>query len=103
MTFSTYRPISSAVPILLAIALVSGCGGSDDAARRARSASPSAARPVTRATARATVATTAFAPLERRYGARLGVYVLDTGTGRTIVHRADERFAFCSTFKALAA
>ncbi len=41
--------------------------------------------------------------LEREYGARLGVYAVDTGTGATLAHRADERFAFCSTFKALAA
>ncbi|SCG44014.1 beta-lactamase class A [Micromonospora echinaurantiaca] len=41
--------------------------------------------------------------LERRYDARLGVYALATGTGTTIAHRADERFAFCSTFKGLAA
>ena len=43
-----------------------------------------------------------LAALERRFDARLGVFALDTGTGATIVHRADERFAFCSTFKALA-
>jgi beta-lactamase class A len=41
--------------------------------------------------------------LEREYGARVGVYALATGTGATVVHRAGERFAFCSTFKALAA
>jgi beta-lactamase class A len=41
--------------------------------------------------------------LERQFDARLGVYALDTGTGATIEHRADERFAFCSTFKGLAA
>ncbi|MCC8246806.1 class A beta-lactamase [Saccharothrix luteola] len=41
--------------------------------------------------------------LERRFDARLGVYALDTGTGATLAHRADERFAFCSTFKGLAA
>ncbi|MHA6624416.1 class A beta-lactamase [Pseudonocardia sichuanensis] len=41
--------------------------------------------------------------LERRFDARLGVYALDTGSGATIAHRADERFAFCSTFKGLAA
>ncbi|MFB8281548.1 class A beta-lactamase [Nocardia colli] len=40
--------------------------------------------------------------LERRFDARLGVFALATGTGRTIAHRADEPFAFCSTFKALA-
>lgn len=41
--------------------------------------------------------------LERRYDARLGVYAVAIGTGALLVHRADERFAFCSTFKALAA
>jgi beta-lactamase class A len=41
--------------------------------------------------------------LEEEYGARLGVYALDTASGTTVTHRADERFAFCSTFKALAA
>ncbi|MFI9407926.1 class A beta-lactamase [Nocardia sp. NPDC052316] len=41
--------------------------------------------------------------LEQQFGARLGIYALSTGTGRTLTHRADERFAFCSTFKALAA
>ncbi|MFK3983369.1 class A beta-lactamase [Micromonospora sp. NPDC050397] len=44
-----------------------------------------------------------FERLEARFGARLGVYALDTGTGRTVEHRADERFAYASTFKALAA
>ncbi|MGW2231419.1 class A beta-lactamase [Streptomyces formicae] len=41
--------------------------------------------------------------LERKHDARLGVYALSTGTGATLAHRADERFAFCSTFKTLAA
>lgn len=41
--------------------------------------------------------------LEARSGGRLGVGVLDTATGKTFGHRADERFAMCSTFKALAA
>lgn len=45
----------------------------------------------------------ALAALETRFGARLGVYALATGTGATVAHRADERFAFCSTFKMLAA
>jgi len=44
-----------------------------------------------------------LAALERKFEARLGVYALATGTGATITHRADERFAFCSTFKGLAA
>jgi beta-lactamase class A len=40
--------------------------------------------------------------LERTFDARLGVYARATDTGTTIVYRAEERFAFCSTFKALA-
>jgi beta-lactamase class A len=44
-----------------------------------------------------------FSGLEAQFDARLGVYAVDTGTGRTVEQRADERFAFCSTFKALAA
>ncbi|MGC5530625.1 class A beta-lactamase [Streptomyces sp. SR-10] len=45
----------------------------------------------------------AFAALEEEYAARLGVYAVDTGTGRTVAHRDGERFAYASTFKALAA
>lgn len=40
--------------------------------------------------------------LERKYGGRLGIAVLDTGSGRRLAHRADERFPMCSTFKFLA-
>ena len=43
-----------------------------------------------------------LAALERRSGGRLGVAILDTGNGRRIAHRADERFLMCSTFKLLA-
>ncbi|AGZ41231.1 beta-lactamase [Actinoplanes friuliensis DSM 7358] len=44
-----------------------------------------------------------FRDLERRFDARLGVHAVDTGTGRTVGHRADEPFAHASTFKALLA
>ena len=40
--------------------------------------------------------------IERRAGGRLGVAVLSSD-GRRFVHRGDERFPMCSTFKALAA
>ncbi|SDD79833.1 class A beta-lactamase [Actinokineospora iranica] len=46
---------------------------------------------------------TALAELERKYSARLGVYAIDTATNTTITHHPDDRFAFCSAFKALAA
>lgn len=44
-----------------------------------------------------------LAALEREAGGRLGVMILDTGSGRALAHRAHERFAMCSTFKLLAA
>ncbi len=44
-----------------------------------------------------------LAALEQRSGGRLGVAVLDTGTGATAGHRLAERFAMCSTFKVLLA
>ncbi|MGK5639499.1 class A beta-lactamase [Streptomyces sp. URMC 126] len=92
---------------LLSAALLplAGCGGRGRSADAppspdsgGRTAGPPAPGP------RAAHASTArFAELERRYGARLGVYALHTGTGATVTHRADERFAFCSTYKAFVA
>jgi beta-lactamase class A len=40
-----------------------------------------------------------LAELEAKAGGRLGVFILDVTTGRTIGHRVDERFGMCSTFK----
>ena len=39
--------------------------------------------------------------LEAASGGRLGVALLDTGSGRRLQHRGDERFPMCSTFKLL--
>ncbi|WP_411146931.1 class A beta-lactamase [Streptomyces sp. x-80] len=44
-----------------------------------------------------------FKELERKYGARLGVYAVNTGDGKEVAYNADERFAYASTFKAFAA
>jgi beta-lactamase class A len=80
---------------------LAACGGAPD---------PPRTRPAPAATAAAPEPTPAraarpreFRQLERRFGARLGVYAVDTGTGREVVHRAGERFPYASTFKALAA
>ncbi len=43
-----------------------------------------------------------FSALEDKYGARLGVYALDTGDGTTVAYNEDDRFAYASTHKALA-
>ena len=42
-----------------------------------------------------------LAGLERARGGRLGVAMLDTGSGLRATHRGDERFLMCSTFKLL--
>jgi len=44
-----------------------------------------------------------IAAIEARLGGRIGVAGLDTGNGKRIDYRAEERFALCSTFKFLAA
>jgi beta-lactamase class A len=46
--------------------------------------------------------TRAILQAEAGLGARLGVLVRDTQSGRVWSHRADERFPMCSVFKALA-
>ncbi|WP_018681284.1 class A beta-lactamase [Actinokineospora enzanensis] len=45
----------------------------------------------------------ALVALEAELGGRLGVYAIDTGTGRSAGHRADELFLSCSTHKPLVA
>ncbi|WP_330274449.1 class A beta-lactamase [Lentzea sp. NBC_00516] len=69
-----------------------------------------AATPAAQTTTTPPATTTSAAPvrhdalfeLEKKFDARLGVYAM-SDNGSTIEHRADERFAFCSTFKGLAA
>lgn len=92
--------------VALALALVAGgCAATPPAVT-------DGATPTTGGTPRAAttpaVTTPAAVPLtlerlEARYDARLGVHAVDTGTGATATWRDDERFAYASTFKALAA
>ncbi|MCX4391855.1 class A beta-lactamase [Streptomyces sp. NBC_00053] len=96
---------------LAAFALVpiAACDGADT--RPGSSASPAASSPHAGSTGPATSAkpfdrerfARQFEDLERKYDARLGVYAIDTGTGREVTHNDAERFAHASTFKALAA
>jgi beta-lactamase class A len=44
-----------------------------------------------------------LARLERESGGRLGVAALNTADGRQLLHRDDERFPLCSTFKTMLA
>lgn len=41
--------------------------------------------------------------LEQESGVTLGLWALDTGNGKRLSYRGEERFAFCSTFKAVLA
>src|SRR5207247_5941642 len=41
--------------------------------------------------------------IEERTGARIGVAAMDTGSGKRLDYRSEERFPMCSTFKFLAA
>lgn len=40
-----------------------------------------------------------FASIERRSGGKLGLFVIDTGTERTLAWRGEKRFPFCSSAK----
>lgn len=62
----------------------------------------SASRATTSSSTSPSAAPLAFADLETKAGARLGVYALDTATGRSIAYREGERFPIASTFKGLA-
>lgn len=91
-----------------AVLLLVACSPPDQAAPAATPATPTVvaattASPAPDTTASAKSAKTDFAALEDRYDARLGVYALDTGSGRSVGYRSGERFAFASTMKALAA
>ncbi len=44
-----------------------------------------------------------LAELERKHPGRIGVAILDLGSGKRVEHRANDRFLMCSTFKAMAA
>ncbi|MFV2103205.1 class A beta-lactamase [Micromonospora sp. LOL_024] len=99
MTNTTRRIRMRALAAALAFGLLAGCSPG-------KPATPAPTPPApTSPSSSATVAPVAvdFAPLEKEFDARLGVYAVDTGTGRSVSHRADERFAYASTCKALAA
>ncbi|MFE6667206.1 class A beta-lactamase [Streptomyces sp. NPDC057697] len=88
---------------LAALVLVpmSACGEADP--RPSSSSSPVASSGATGTAAAVEPLAGRFKAIERSFGARLGVYAIDTGTGREVAHNDRARFAFASTFKAFAA
>lgn len=86
---------------LVLVASACAAGGTDGAAPTSSPSQTDATAPTP--SAPTIDVTDELSSLEARYDARVGVYAVDTGTGETVAHRADERFAYASTFKALLA
>jgi len=85
--------------------LLAGCGDPGPVTPTATSSSPGPATatltdPVT---VPAETVPLDLAALEAELDLRIGLVAVDTGSGRTVEHRADERFAHASTFKVLVA
>ena len=85
--------------VAAAVLVLGGCAAGDDPVAAPSSSSPPSASATTPTADPG--AAQALGALEAEFDARLGVYALDTGSGVTVEHRADERFAFASTHKAL--
>ncbi|MBD5787402.1 class A beta-lactamase [Cellulosimicrobium terreum] len=103
----------AALPVTLLAAVLAACGPP--------AAEPAASGPTTRPTSSADRSEAApdvaseptpevspdvsaeLGALEQEFDARVGASALDTGTGRLVEHRADERFGFASTIKVFAA
>ncbi|NRR30666.1 class A beta-lactamase [Oxalobacteraceae bacterium] len=62
-----------------------------------------AVEPLTTTLAMPASALAQLAALEQAHGGRLGLAALNTADGAQLLHRAEERFPFCSTFKMMVA
>ncbi|MES9537270.1 MULTISPECIES: class A beta-lactamase [unclassified Actinomadura] len=100
-THSTrHRRLGAAALALTTIAGLAGCGsGTEPDVRTAAPRSATSTIAVDPAQARVT---RQIGRLEATHHARIGAFAIDTGTGRAVAHRPDERFPFASTFKAMA-
>ncbi|WP_040781928.1 class A beta-lactamase, partial [Nocardia pneumoniae] len=94
MTFAPFAPplrrrrLLTAAAVAALTAVTAACGSGGDAPANP-STTPAAATP-------------SFTEMETNHAARLGVYAIDTASGRTVGHRDGERFPMASTFKGLA-
>lgn len=98
------RPARSATALaaLVSVALLAGCAGSSPSSSPSAQSSPTTTADPSPTNPSPAQTDPAFAQLEARFHAKLGLYVLDTGTGQAVSFQANARFAYCSTFKALA-
>ncbi|MEV0402689.1 class A beta-lactamase [Actinoallomurus sp. NPDC050550] len=91
---SIRRRAGVAALAILALAPLTACG-------TAGHATTASAKVSATATPAAERTDQVFQSLEKQHDARLGVWALDTGTGRVVSWRAGERFAYASTHKVL--
>lgn len=101
MPWSTIRQARTAAPALVALAAFVGCSSPEAPAVPPPPSEEVTAGPSMKPSEPLRM-DAEFTRLEEEFGARLGVHAIDTGTGRTVEFQADERFAYCSTFKVLA-
>ncbi|GGT77601.1 class A beta-lactamase [Actinomadura citrea] len=94
------RRLGAAALALTTVAGLAGCGSGADP--DVRSAAPRGATSAIAVDPAQAKVTKQIGRLEATHHARIGAFAIDTGTGRTVSHRPDERFAFASTFKAMA-
>lgn len=99
----TKRMLTLAAPLTVSASLLAGCSSTPSSSTNESSATASSTASRTTAPTASATDTAAFAKLETQFHAQLGLYAIDTGTGRSITYQADQRFAFCSTIKAFAA
>ncbi|MEO3822372.1 class A beta-lactamase [Actinomadura sp. B10D3] len=96
------RRLGTAALALSTLAGVAGCGaGSGTSTRSAAPRSNTSQVAAAPDPAQAKV-TERIRRLEAMRHTRIGAFAIDSGTGRTVGHRADEIFPFASTFKAMA-
>ncbi|MBD2892868.1 Beta-lactamase AST-1 [Actinomadura sp. RB99] len=88
-----------------ALAGLAACGSHESPGERAvpqSAVAPLSASPGSRPAPSQAAVTKRLNALEKSRGDRIGAFAVDTGTGRFASYRADERFAFASTFKVMA-
>lgn len=98
MQYVRARRLAAALFALSCLAPVAACG---DAATPSRPPERAPSRAVSPGTG-PTPSADQWRKLERRFDARVGVHAVDTGTGREVTYNDGERFAYASSFKALA-
>ncbi|GGV14319.1 beta-lactamase [Actinomadura cremea] len=105
MRISTFRfrtATGAATLALTVLAGSAGCGAQEGPALRVATSQSGAATITTpqAAPSQAEVGRR-LSKLEAKRNLRIGAYAIDTETGRFVSHRADQRFPYTSTFKAM--